>query len=387
MTAPARVIEIDPEDEAWREKLRDEDDEPEWFDEDAANDDEPEPPQNTPQPADRWHAQDFASSLDSPLPEIRMLVEELDIGPGRPTGLWSAPGAGKNITAQSIALCVATGRPVFGRFAVQRGRVLHVSYDMGRVATELRYRQLANGLGITREELAGQLIVSVFPEINLTDKTAAAEFYARFQGFDLVIVDNLRTAIPGIQENDSTFGDYMNVLHQAGDRAGCTVLYLHHTRKEDGPMTLESGRGTSATLGGSGAILGIECNGKGERKFVHLRPHDMAMGLRAPMWLCLHVDKARGTFDTGKREGSFRLEAVDEAPAKTDKERQAKRELREKILTAVRASPGIGTVALRKAVGGNSGDCDDTIEGLLKAFSLKDEKEGQNHHYYVTEGT
>lgn len=303
---------------------------PEWLDQVATDPgdepdldlDPPEPPKVRPRApvgVGAWRMHGASVVFDAPFPDVNWLLPEFELAPGRPAGFWGAPGSGKNFLVQNLALSVAAGvqalagpleaaHPAAGRVA-RRGRVLHITYDMGLRPTALVYRQLANGMGLTREQLAGQLSLSVHPQINLTSPDASRHFAEIMAPYDLVILDNLRDAAPGVDENDSQFGSLLATFGAAAEAVDATAIYLHHTAKSTRDARIGAGRGTSAVPAASGAVWLIQGEGNEARRVVHLRSHDLSVGLHEPLTLHLEaVPDPPGGFDTGDY-GSWLLTA------------------------------------------------------------------------------
>lgn len=325
---------------------------------------------------DRWNTRDAFSIFETPFVDVPMLVPDLDIGPGRPIGTWGAPGGGKNVTVQSIGISIATGKPVFGSYACTQGRVLHITYDYGAQATSLRYRQLANGMGVTAAELKGQIELAPFPSVNLTSPDALDAFTRRFEGFDFVILDNLRSATGGADENSSIFGTFIQILGTAGEKTGVTVDYLHHTKKNDnGTVDLNSGRGSSAILGASGTVWGIEGSGSEDRKLVHLRAHDMSEQSFEPLWLRM-TPGDEGLLDTGSRRRSLRLEVFEEDPAAVATKKKNTADQRSRVLKAIGENPGIGATELRTKSGLTEKVTDATVAALVAEGAVEDRGAG-----------
>jgi len=188
------------------------------------------------------------SDLMTPMGEVPWLVRELEICPGRPPMFISDSGVGKTWTLQALALAVASGQPVFGRFACRQGPVLHLSRDSGLRATKARYQRLARGMGIDRAD------VVVFPHsLPLTDKMGAFQR----KGFEevakeaergkyaLVILDSLAALCPGIDENSTDIGEPL----RATTDDECVWLWAHHTTKSG-----EGYRGSGAIKAAAGSI-------------------------------------------------------------------------------------------------------------------------------------
>lgn len=186
--------------------------------------------------------------INAPLGEVPWLVEALELCPGRPPMFISDSGVGKTWTLQSLALSIASGLPVFGRFPCRKGPVLHLSRDSGLRATKVRYQRLARGMGIDRAD------IMVFPHsLPLTDKMGTFQRKgfeevakeAERGGYALVILDSLAALCPGIDENSTEIGDPL----RATVDDSCVWLWAHHTTKDGGGY-----RGSGAIKAAAGAI-------------------------------------------------------------------------------------------------------------------------------------
>ncbi|MEZ4309400.1 MAG: AAA family ATPase, partial [Polyangiaceae bacterium] len=192
------------------------------------------------------------------MPATAWLVRDLQLAPGRPALLCGSAGAGKTIIAQSLALFVAAGLPAWGQFPARSGRVLHIDYDQGEPATRKRYRRLAAGHGIDYLSLGERLRLMPFPPVYLNAREKAEAFLvAHCADTALCVIDALRGALPGTDENDSRIGAHVNVCSRVSDQTGTTFIILHHLGKpkdggEDAPT---SPRGSSAIIAGAGAVL------------------------------------------------------------------------------------------------------------------------------------
>jgi hypothetical protein len=242
---------------------------------------------------------------------------------------------------------------------VTRGRVLDISCDFGNWAVRTRYRQIANGRGLSFDALEGQLVTSVFPRVYLNDPNAERLFGERCQGFDLVIVDCLRDALPGLDENDSTIAAHMKALARISESLGCSFLYLHHLKKDGDSADIESARGSGAIAGASGSVYSIDGQGDAPRKVQHIRPHDASRGMVAPFYVTMvGWGEEEAAFDAGGR-GAFRLvmrtteqmEGVAFAAQVERNEQQGNRQVA-LLIDLVTSSPGLSQRAIRQRVKG-----------------------------------
>ncbi len=103
------------------------------------------------------------------LPAINWLCKDLQLAPGRPN-LLAGPGyGGKSIIAQSIAFAVATGQPVFGKYSVRMGKVIHLNYDQGRRVPLSRYQRLMRAAMMSPHDFGDRLSIASHPGIYLDD--------------------------------------------------------------------------------------------------------------------------------------------------------------------------------------------------------------------------
>lgn len=230
------------------------------------------------------------------LPPVPWAVPKLELGPGRPCGLWGYAGSGKTWVIQAIALAVASGEKLFGTIDVTRGKVKHISHELGKRALSERYRRLANGHLIDPAEVEGNLTVAPYPRIYLNSRGAEDAYLRELEGVTLCAIDSLRRAIPGADENDSSCSNFLDLLARASDKTGCTVVLLHHEGKSavnpKGPANPDkrgTGRGSSAIEDASGCILRVEGSGKGPRCIRQTRAHDDGEGEVGELWIDLQA--------------------------------------------------------------------------------------------------
>ncbi len=223
----------------------------------------------------------------APMPWI---AEDLQLGPGRPCGLWGYGGSGKSWIAQALGVSVAAGVKFLDRFPVRQGRVAHISYELGMRAIAKRYRRLANGLLIEPSQIEDRLVALVHPSVYLNSQHAEAWLRHELMGIDFCIIDSLRRALPGADENDSAISNYLDVLSRISDSMGITFLVIHHSGKQaiarsDTQARTHSsgqkeergaGRGSSAIEDASGSVWKIEGGHNGPRKLVMSRTHEDA---------------------------------------------------------------------------------------------------------------
>ena len=177
-------------------------------------------------------AQQFGEHLAKPLEPVGYLVEALGLvgGGGAPHLVAGYGFSGKTIALQSMALSLAAGRSVWGVHLGPAKRVLHVDLEQGERLTRRRYQRLAHSMGLDLAELGDSIAVAVMPKLGLHEQHAAA-WKALMAGYDLVMVDSLRAATGGIDENSSEMRGALDLLGQASEATGCHGIVIHHSRK------------------------------------------------------------------------------------------------------------------------------------------------------------
>lgn len=140
------------------------------------------------------------------------------VGPAKSAKTW--------LEAQ-IATCIATGRPWFGR-NVKKQRVYVANIEVSAKQYKKRLRSICSRMGITRDELRGQLFVD-----NLRGKTATWEWIrveAKRRKAETVIIDPFYQVFKG-KETDE--GDCQNAIEEMKKflADGLTLFIVYHAPK------------------------------------------------------------------------------------------------------------------------------------------------------------
>jgi hypothetical protein len=227
------------------------------------------------------------AALTRVLPPVPWLIEEMELGPGRPCGLWGLGGGGKTWDAIELSVSVATGTDAFGKFKVRQGTVSYLSHELGLRPITDRHRRIANGRKLQLEDFGDRLRIAALPKIYLNSKDAEQHYLDAFDGVDFVVLDSLRRALPGADENASEISNYLDILNRVSDKTGATFLVLHHFGKGGVEDARLSGRGSSAIMDGSGCIWTLEGKDAAPRKMTQIRAHDDGDGGRKPFYIAM----------------------------------------------------------------------------------------------------
>ena len=180
-------------------------------------------------------------SFTEPLPPIAYVCEGLALAPskGKISLVAGNPGGGKGPIANHLALCVATGKPVFGRHATARGRVLLLDFEGARLTMQ-RLVRMALAIGADPAELDEWLLVHDASDVaNALDETFLDDLAHEVASHDVstVVLDSYTSAMlgTGIEANSP---QYAELARQLGRLDVCVVAVAHSvkaTAERDAP--------------------------------------------------------------------------------------------------------------------------------------------------------
>lgn len=211
-----------------------------------------------------------ASDLALPLPPTPWRVRGIQLCPGRPAMVAAYGSSGKTLTCQDLALAYAASVAVWHQFATAPdGVARHFDHEQGRHPTTRRYQRLARGRGIDLAALGHRLAVSCFPDIYLNMAGAEDAYAAECEGVHIAVIDALRGATPGADENDSKIRYCIDNLTRVSEKTGTAFVIIHHAGKpKDGHADARTiARGSSAIFDACGCVL-VMVGEKGAPKLV-----------------------------------------------------------------------------------------------------------------------
>ena len=329
-------------------------------------------------------------ALAAPLPELDHLVREIGLvaGGGAPHLVAGYGYSGKTLALQALALGLAAGARVWGAYGGRDPRrVLHVDLEQGERLTRRRYQRLALASGIALASLGDHLAVAVMPA-GLTLTAGCEERWRQFMaGRDLVIVDSLRAASAGQDENDSGIRSGLDMLGGLSEQTGCRALVIHHARKQgpDDPGGRYAIRGSSAIFDGVDSAY-LFSAAKGEP--IHVE-HVKARSHGEPVEdFALVIADVEGAGDpkAGVRIEVRGAELVAERRAAREETTRMDRARRDaETLRAVLAShPGLGVRELRGAAKLSGDRLAGALVALGERVEIREEGQGRTkskRHY------
>jgi hypothetical protein len=202
-------------------------------------------PDAPPDDPDGWGWEYGTTTAEWDPPPVPWLCEALCLAPGAPGLITGYGGSGKTTFVQHLALAVASGGKLLDAYPVRQGAVTHIDYEQGADLTRRRYLQL--GLSDLPTDAQARLRFRSFPKHKLSsDPAVFAALLRAARGQALLIVDSLvASGGTGEDENAAAARDQLDTLTQVSELTGCTVLVIHHSKKDRSNSRI-SARGSSA---------------------------------------------------------------------------------------------------------------------------------------------
>lgn len=279
--------------------------------------------------------------------------ERLQLAPGRPMVLVAPSGVGKSLVATSIALSCASGQQVFGAFEASCETTALLDYELGARSTQRRLWRQAMGQGVDLLTVGSALRWASFPAANLAH--GRADLLESLEGSTLVVIDSLRGATPGLDENAAAMSEPLAALAAWSDAASASVVIVHHAG-HDGARA----RGSSAILDAAGAVWALAAE-DGGLVLRNSKPHPEATGRANPIRLLVE-DVGDGVRVVARAEL-----APSPAPAAP---LGPSNELERRILATAQKEPGLSRDALSRRVGGRQVVAAAAIDRLVAASLL-----------------
>lgn len=328
------------------------------------------------------------AAIAEDLPELQYLVREIRLvsGGGAPHLAAGYGYSGKTMALQAMLLGLAAGLKVWGAYPVRPCRVVHVDKEQGRRLTHLRYQRLARPMGIDLCDLGNAINTIIMPPLSLSS-TCADDWLRVMDGRDLLLLDSMRAASPGQDENSSDIRAGLDMLGEISERTGCRAIVIHHARKpgDHAPSGRYSIRGSSAIFDALDCAYVFSAN-KGEPIQVQ---HEKARSdgeLVDDFALVVSDVEIDGNPRAGLRVDVRGAELIAERRAEhaaanlTDRTKRDAEKLRRVIAT----TPGLGSAELRGAAGLPGDRVALALAHVGDAIEIREEKRGRSvrrRHY------
>ena len=143
-------------------------------------------------------------------------------------------GHGKSLFVQHAMSALSVGKKYFGPFEIGKpSRVLYFDFEMGMATIARRLIDLRDIHGDSQDRLNIWTPFVDEKEIDLNTREGLSEFegWIHYVKPDVIVIDTIRSAYPGLAENSSDEWAKINKLAVRLRNAGMSVIMIHHSNK------------------------------------------------------------------------------------------------------------------------------------------------------------
>ncbi len=287
----------------------------------------------------------------------------------------------KSWLAIDLMLARALGDPWLG-FPTEKGKTLFLDWENGSYELRRRLQKLRQGRGAAVD--SDSVAIECMSQLSMTSEAfwPLLERYAL--EFDVIVIDSLKAAASGIDENDSRIREPIDRLRGVAERFRTTFILIAHSKKRanDGDRR-EALRGSSAIFDAFDTAYCVTRTLPDQS--LEIRQIKARHG-RAIEDIAFRLDDLP---DGGARLVALERDEIDDEDGKNDAKRTKPSPVAKKknqILAALRdEEQGAGLATIRKAVGGNKRIVNQAIEQLLADGKIENRGTDAKHAYYVTD--
>ncbi len=144
------------------------------------------------------------------------------------------PKVGKSWFAYYIMLCTVTGRAIFGRYAVKRGRVLLVDLELHKSLIASRLQTVAREMEIAPDDYVGMIdVVALRGNWKSMPELLAAFADIQHGEYSIIVIDS-RYRLSTVDENANGEGTQLyNMIDRLAEITGAAIIVIHHMSKGD----------------------------------------------------------------------------------------------------------------------------------------------------------
>lgn len=148
--------------------------------------------------------------------------------------VYGYSGHGKSMFVQHACAALSSGQKYFGPFEVWRaGRVLYLDFEMGQATIARRLMEMRQMHGDTGDRLQiwSPFLETAHVDFNSPNGMPLLQSVISATNPDVVVIDTVRSAWPGLAENSAEDWGKINKLAITLRNAGLGVILVHHSNK------------------------------------------------------------------------------------------------------------------------------------------------------------
>lgn len=177
-----------------------------------------------------------AAELNAAEYELDYFIENLYVK-NQPLVIGGAQKTCKTNIASDLAISLASGRPFLNRFKVNgQYRVAFISCESGAAVLQDNNRRVAISKGILPGSIENLYYCFDIPSLDSTSDLAQIRAFIEKNKIDVLIIDPfyLTANLGNDAGNLFIVGEKLKPLTELGQATGCSVVLIHHTRKNTG---------------------------------------------------------------------------------------------------------------------------------------------------------
>jgi len=161
--------------------------------------------------------------------------------------VYGYSGHGKSLFVQHALAALCSGRKYFGPFEITKpARVLYLDFEMGQatIARRLIDMRMMHGDTADRLQIWAPFLEDQMFDLNSPQSLEALQKLIELVTPDVVVIDTIRSAWPGLEENKAENWGPISKLALALRNSGLGVILVHHSNK---PTDMGEGREAGST--------------------------------------------------------------------------------------------------------------------------------------------
>ena len=196
--------------------------------------------------------------LEKDIPDLEFIVE--DILPVGATLFVGRAKDGKSLAMWNLALAVASGGVVFGRYPTSPGPVLYLDLEDGERRAKKRLTDQLRALNMAQCPEGFEVVCWDAPRVGAGLEAQLHGWLDDHPGAKLIIIDILEKVRPPRTRNGSVYADdYAAVapLQRLAQERGIAIVIVHHTHKAKAEDFRDTPSGSMSLLGAVDTLWSI----------------------------------------------------------------------------------------------------------------------------------
>lgn len=217
---------------------------------------------------------DYIEGVDDDLPPLSDFWEQLQNPPelspelisgvlreGNKMIITGESKAGKTCLSQSLAVCIAEGKPWLGKFQCEQGKVLYMNLEVEEASLFYRFKEIYRANNFEFSENCKNIIPWNLRGHAIPLDKLAAKVIRRCRNtgpYKAIILDPLYKVQQGDENSAEAISTFCNALDKIAHETGAAIIYDHHHPKGSAKgKVIDRGSGSGVFARDADAICDI----------------------------------------------------------------------------------------------------------------------------------